>query len=462
MAPGSEDNLRCPVCYDIFKDPVLLSCSHSFCKVCLRRWWRRKETLECPVCKRVSGRKHPPCNLALKNLCEAFLLESDQTSEALCSLHSEKLKLFCLDHEQQVCLICRDSENHANHKFRPIDEAARDHRDELQKSLKPLQEKLKLFEQIKRNYTRTTEHIKVQAQDTRKQIKKQFKRLHRFLEEEEEARIAAVRAEERQKHEVLKEKMEVLRREMAALSRIIRATEEELRAEDTFFLRNYKAAVERVQQHRLLDDPELHRGALIDRAKHLGNLTFNILNRMTEASSFTPVILDPNTAHPRLSLSEDLSGVKWGKRPERPNNPERFSSFCIVLGSEGFKSGVHSWEVELEHSPHWILGVASESIQRKGRLGSQSGLWTMVFHKGKYKASSPSDSVFVLPVKKRMKRVRVCLDCDTGVLSFSDPDRVIHSFSCTSTEALFPLIGTNDKHILKILPDTIILLNNTF
>lgn len=57
------------------------------------------------------------------------MLESDQKSEALCRLHSEKLKLFCLDHQEPVCLICRDSENHADHKFRPVDEAARDHRD---------------------------------------------------------------------------------------------------------------------------------------------------------------------------------------------------------------------------------------------------------------------------------------------------------------------------------------------
>lgn len=344
MPSGSEADLRCPVCYDVFKDPVLLSCSHSFCKVCLRRWWRRKETLECPVCKRTSGKKHPPCNLALKNLCEAFL----QESEALCSLHSEKLRLFCLDHRQQVCLVCRDSENHTHHKFRPIDEAARDRRDELQRSLKPLQEKLKRLEEIKGNFALTAEHIKVQARDTKKQVKKQFRRLHKFLEEEEEARMAAVRAEERQKHEVLKEQVEALRRETAALSRIIRAAEEELRAEDTFFLRNYEAAAQRVQQYPSVDEPELLRGALIDQAKHLGNLTFSILNRMTEASRCAPVILDPNTAHPRLALSEDLSGVKWGITPERPNNPERFTRAL----NRGSTAGKSSWDTV--HTGPWV------------------------------------------------------------------------------------------------------------
>lgn len=124
----SELNYSCPICRDIFKDPVLLTCSHSFCKGCLRDWWAEKLIRECPVCKRRSSKSDPPRNLALKNLCEAFVQDLSLSSarcEALCSLHSEKLKLFCLDHKQPVCVVCRDSKTHIKHRFRPIDKLHR-------------------------------------------------------------------------------------------------------------------------------------------------------------------------------------------------------------------------------------------------------------------------------------------------------------------------------------------------
>uniref|UniRef100_A0A4W6BN76 RING-type domain-containing protein n=1 Tax=Lates calcarifer TaxID=8187 RepID=A0A4W6BN76_LATCA len=211
----SEEDLCCPVCQEVFRDPVVLSCSHSFCKDCLKRWWREKQTQDCPVCKRRSSKVDPPCNLVLKKLCESFLQERDQrSSEDLCSLHSEKLKLFCLDHQQPVCLVCLHSVTHKNHSFSPIDEAAEQHKKELQETLESLKKKLKSLEKVKVKFDQTADHIKVQARHTERQIKEQFKKLHQFLEEEEEARMAALREEEEQKSQMMKEKMEALSREI--------------------------------------------------------------------------------------------------------------------------------------------------------------------------------------------------------------------------------------------------------
>uniref|UniRef100_A0A3Q2ZKU9 Uncharacterized protein n=1 Tax=Kryptolebias marmoratus TaxID=37003 RepID=A0A3Q2ZKU9_KRYMA len=423
MSSECEMNLRCPVCHNVFRDPVLLPCSHSFCDSCLQRRWRR-DTLECPVCKGVSRCKRPPPNSALKKLCEAFLLERDQ--QEFCSLHSEELKLFCLEHQEPVCLVCRDSEKHADHRFRPIGEVAQDSREELRESLKPFQEKLKAFDKIQENYEETEKHIKDQARYAKKQIRKEFRRLREFLRAEEEARLDALKEEEKRKREAMKRKRMDLRREMTNLSDTIRATKEDLKAEDVSFLQNYVSAAARVQLNLLPRDPQPPAEPLLDEATHLGNLKFNIWTKMND--SCCPVILDPNTAHPGVRLSENLRCIKWGETEEVPDNPERFDSACIVLGSEGFTSGQHSWEVQVGDNQHWVLGVASKSVQRKGHLRSLSGLWTMCLHQGSYKTFSPHNPVLILPEQTQFQTIRVCLDLDRGHLRFYGSNELIHSF----------------------------------
>ncbi|XP_047430927.1 nuclear factor 7, ovary-like [Mugil cephalus] len=449
-----EGDLTCPVCHDIFKDPVLLSCSHSFCKSCLQSWWSEKQINECLVCKRRSSRSRPPSNLVLKNLCEAFVRERDlRASQALCSLHFERLKLFCLDHQQPVCVVCRDSKKHTNHRFRPIDEAAKHHREEVKKHIRPFQEKLKLLHQVKGNCDLISKHIKDQAQHSEIQIKQQFKRIRQFLEEEEKARISALRVEETQKSQVMKEKFEILSREIAALSDVVTTTEEELKAADVSFLQSYKAVVERVQREKpLLNDPLPLSGTLIDVARHLGNLTFNVWDKMKQIISYSPVILDPNTAHPELVLSEDLCGVRWGQGQRLPENPERIQDLSSVLGSEGFTSGTHSWDIEVGDNEYWELGVLARSVEKKNFTGS--GLWRIRFYNGKYRASSESDPDIDLTVNKTFQRIQVQLDMGKGRLSFSDSDTgtLIHTFTHTFNATLFPYFNSVNNLTLKVLP----------
>lgn len=457
MSCPSEKDLSCPICFDIFSDPVVLSCSHSFCRACLQRWWSERRRDACPLCKEISSFRSPPCNLALKNLCETFTLERRKNPpkepEDLCSLHAETLKLFCLDHQRPVCLICRDAKDHSDHRFRPIGEAAQDCRDDLARILKPLKKKLAQLKQAKESCDGTAEHIKTQSKHTERLIRNQFNWLHRLLEEEEEARVAALRDEEKQKCRDMKDRIEVLNRAIQLLSDTIRTAEEELRAADLRFLLNYKAAAASVKYCPLLDDPQTPRGALIDEAKHLGNLAYNIWTQLKKSASFAPVLLDPNTAHPELVLSADLTSVTFGPRQNLPENPERFDQHHCVLGAEGFASGTHGWDVEVRRVQNWGVGVVSESVRRKGQI--RDGFWGICLFNGDVTAVSHPVPSRHLPVKK-LRRVRVQLDWDGGTLSFFDldSDRHIHTFIHRFTEKMFPFIGTNNKLPVRILPVT--------
>ncbi|XDV36715.1 hypothetical protein PO909_006448 [Leuciscus waleckii] len=459
MASAAEDDYICPVCCEIFNVPVFLSCSHSICKECLQQFWKTKKTQECPVCRRRSSRDDPPVNLTLKNLCESFLKERNEKrssgSEEICSLHSEKLKLFCLEDKQPVCIVCRDSEKHTNHTFRPISEVLSSYKEELNTALKSLQQKLQHNEKKKGEFEKTAQHISSQAEHTERQIKEEFEKLHQFLRDEEEATITALREEEEQKKQRMKEKLEEMNTHISALSHTIRDMEEMMKDNDVSFLKNFKASMERVQISQ--PDPRMSSGALIHVSRYLGNLPFRVWKKMLETVQHTPLTLDPNTADPRLTLSADLTSVSLSDGDKTlPDNPERFDRCPCVLGSEGFNSGTHCWDVEVGDNTLWSLGITTASSnKRKGLDFLKSNVWRVLYRDSKYSSESSEQRLTVFTVKQKLQRVRVQLDYDRGTVSFSDPvtKDCLCRFRTSFTETVFPfLFNYCTTSPLRILP----------
>ncbi|KAF7647853.1 hypothetical protein LDENG_00165670 [Lucifuga dentata] len=117
---------------------------------------------------------------------------------------------------------------------------------------------------------------------------------------------------------------------------------------------------------------------------------------MKEMISYTPVILDPNTAGPHVILSEDLTSVRFIEKQKLPDNPERFG-YSSVLGSEGFNSGTHSWNVEVGDNIEWVVGVLAEFAHKKGDM--KNGPSRIGFYDGKYTAQCPSTETSLLQVE---------------------------------------------------------------
>ncbi|XP_070779722.1 zinc-binding protein A33 [Enoplosus armatus] len=457
-----EEDLTCPICCDIFSDPVLLSCSHSFCRSCLKRCWDTG-LRECPVCRKRASKSSAPSNLALKNVCEALLQVRRQSSvqeeeRMNCNLHGEKLKLFCLVDKQPICVVCQSSKLHKTHDCSPVEEAALDCKDELAVSLKSLQDKLDSLKRIHLTSANMFKYIKRQTVETQRSIKNQFKQLHEVLHQEESARIAAVEKEADEKIAEMKDNIKELSAEVLSLTETIAVIQEQLKEDDMVLLKNFKATQDRGKSVALGSDNMS--GLLIDVTKHLGKLKYRVWEKMLDHIDYTPVTLDPNTAHPCLILSDDLTSLRYSKQPSCcPDNPERFHSSAEVVGMAALGSGSHHWVVETGSNQDWLLGVASLSVPRDSEISArpENGFWTLCFRDGEFRAMTSPPTL--LTVTKTPKQVKVQLDYNQGMVSFFDPadDTLIYAFTHTLTDTLLPYFYTQSSHPLRIMPEKVLI-----
>ncbi|XP_030593713.1 zinc-binding protein A33-like [Archocentrus centrarchus] len=449
-----ENFLSCHVCSETFRDPVSLSCSHSFCSSCLQKFWEQAKNKNCPICKRRSSKDEPSINLSLKELADSFAKrqsdsspEEKQREEVVCEKHPEVPYWFCVDEDRAVCPVCEFSLHHG-HKVVPVEEAVSDLKEQLKSALKSLQDKRNKYKQVEQTYNEVTEHSKKQLLSTERQIRAEFNKLHQFLREEEESRLAALREEEEQKGRTISREMKMIEEQISSLSDSISAVEEELQKHSVPFLSSYKATQSRAQSS--LPDPQLLSGALIDVAKHLGNLSFRVWEKIKEKLHFSPVILDPNTANPCLCLSDDLTSVRHeDTKQQLPDNPERNTKYAHVFGSEGFSSGKHSWEVEVGDHPRWNVGLVKESVDmNESSVSPETGFWCLVHNNGEY-INIVGQHV---RVKKSLQRIRVQLDYDRGEVSFYNPEDMtpIYTHRHTFTEKLFPYFGLGKSGDAKI------------
>nr|XP_048674746.1 nuclear factor 7, brain-like isoform X1 [Caretta caretta] len=255
-ASSLAEDLLCPICLSLFRDPRMLECGHSFCAACLEPCVPKGQGRGlCPECRHPFALRRVATNWALCSLAEkARLLKLDEGAQpggkgsgwSICLEHEEPLKLFCSQDEGPVCVICRDLPQHRGHDFLPIKNAVQKYQDKLKASLVPLKDNLNSVTEDQRRQQENIAELESYTQDLLGYITEEFEVLHQILQEKEQGMKETVGRLKEENREEMEERLKELDEEVTFRSETLSMARVGLDTSDhTAFLRGIKELMRR-------------------------------------------------------------------------------------------------------------------------------------------------------------------------------------------------------------------------
>uniref|UniRef100_A0A8C6VEH5 Zinc finger protein RFP-like n=1 Tax=Naja naja TaxID=35670 RepID=A0A8C6VEH5_NAJNA len=435
MASCSTE-LTCSICFKSFLSPTTLACGHNFCHACLVSYCGQFpiETA-CPRCQEKIPRLNFIPNVQLANitkLVEELSVDIKQiTAEGhVCQKHPPTLQAFCRNELVLFCSRCDLSREHLTHDVVPVAEAAREYKVGIFDRRCPCQS---LQEQIEKE---------------RQFVTSEFNAIRQFLEEQENFLLLKV-MENLEKGMLWKKAKHaaILFREVSAFDELIQTVKEKCQ----------QSAVELVQ----VRDSKIGTKTPERTASPRSGLSnsWPAWLKQYYLEKYSNVILDPDTAHPKLILSEDLKSCWLGRKSQNLiNDDKRFDLMTCVLGREMFVTGRHYWDVAVENVGDWGVRVARSSMKRQGieAFRNMEGIWVMAKCCGRFWVYINPPTLVSEPMRWEIKKIRVSLNCAGGRVAFCDVERgnLLYAFSGTSFsgEPIRPFFWIGKKTRLSLCP----------
>ncbi|XP_040893037.1 E3 ubiquitin-protein ligase TRIM21-like [Toxotes jaculatrix] len=422
----------------------------------------------CDVCTGTKLKALKSCLVCLTSYCETHLEPHltnsrlkrhqlmdpvDNLEDRMCRKHDKPLELFCKTDQTCVCILCSVLD-HKTHEFVPVKEEYEGKKAELGKTEAEIQQMIQ-ERRLKIQDIKDSVRISKDAADREKaegvqvftDLKESVDRgLNELIEEMEEKQKSTEKQAEGFITELEQEIWELKKRssEVEQLS---------LSEDHLHLLQNFtslKAAPPTKDWTEVRVRPPSYEGTVVKAVVQLEETLSQDMKKLFAEAELkrvqqyaVDVTLDPDTAHPHLILSDDGKQVNDGDvRKKLPDNPQRFDHCTNVLGKQSFSSGRFYFEVQVKGKTAWTLGVARESINRKGNitLTPKDGYWTIILrNRNEYEACA--DSPVRLSLKSQPENVGVFVDYEEGLVSFYDVDAAALIFSFTGfsfTEKLYP------------------------
>ncbi|XP_023187901.1 E3 ubiquitin-protein ligase TRIM21-like [Xiphophorus maculatus] len=429
------------------------------CDVCTGP--KLKALKSCMVCLLSYCQTHLEPHLTAPRLKKHQLMEPvENLEDRMCLQHDRPLELFCRTDQRCVCLLCPVLD-HKNHEFVPLREESEGKKAELRKTEAEVQE---MIQKRRLKIQEIRESVKI-SKDAADREKAGGVQIFTALIESAERGLKELLKEIQDKQETTEKQAEDfirdLEQEISELKKRSSEVKQLSQDEDHLHLLQSFSSLKDAPPTKTWTEVKVHppsyEGTVVragtqlqEEMKRMMEAEMKRMKRMMEMKRIhqfaVDVTLDPDTASPWLILSDDGKQVKDGDvKKNLPDNPERFFYCPCVLGQQSFSAGKFYFEVQVKGKTEWDLGVARESINRKGKIAAtpQDGFWTVVLRKGnEYKAAAgPSVRLHLHPGPQK---VGVFVDYEEGLVSFYDVDAaaLIYSFTgCCFKEKLYPFFS---------------------